>query len=371
MNIKESIRQYATTIGIDCVGFTTADPFFEIEKRLRAQYDQQLVSGFEEKEIARRINPKLTMPTAKTIISIAIAYPSKTLARQDNKVRGSFSSSSYGKDYHHVLRERMAQLACYIEEKTGAVSQCFSDTGPLVDTVVARRAGVGFIGKNGLLITENYGSYVYLGYIMSEIDVAADEILATSCGSCVKCIDACPTNALFGNGSMNAKKCLSYQTQKKGVVTEPYRSKMGKMLYGCDICQMVCPYNKGINNEFHEEMMPVLDDVKPEISQILRMTKRQFKDKFGYMAGAWRGVHVTRRNALIAARNLKASNLVPEIELLLEEEVRQEIRVTALEALLTLTGSIPQKYFEEVVENCGSDTEIKEAYKEIYDRLSL
>lgn len=365
-NMKEQIKQYAKSIGIDCVGFTTAAPFTEIEERLKYQYEQGYISGFEEKEVQKRIYPDITMPTAKTIIAIAMAYPSRTGQSRDDKRRGYFASASYGKDYHLILKERMALLESYIATEFGKASQCYSDTGPLVDTAVARRAGLGFIGKNGLLITEEYGSYVYLGYVLSEVEIAPDELVVYGCGECSKCVDACPTNALFGNGSMDAKKCLAFQTQKKGVIKEPYRTKMGKMLYGCDICQMVCPYNKKKDYHIHLEMEPVFEDVAPELGPLLLMTKREFKERFSYMAGAWRGVHVTRRNALIAARNLKAVELIPEIIKLLETEKRLEIRVTALETLKKLNGEIPSMYVEEIEKGCLlEDIEIAQAYKEL------
>lgn len=366
MDIKQKIRWYAQSIGIDCIGFTTADPFLEIEQRLKLQYEKGYISGFEEKDIQKRIKPTLTMPEARSLIAIAMAYPSRTGHPKDGKRRGYFASASYGKDYHLILREKMDMLSQYLEETFNSVSQGFSDTGPLVDTAVARRAGVGFIGKNGLLITEQYGSYVYLGYLMTDLEIAPDEIIGDGCGECNACVQRCPTQALFGNQSMDAKKCLAYQTQKKGTIIEPYRTKMGKMLYGCDICQMVCPYNRRKDHHIHQDMEPTYEDVAPELVKLINITKKDFQTQFSYMAGAWRGVHVIRRNALIVARNLHAKELVPEILQRLEVEKRLEIRVTALEAIGKLTGEIPELYEKEI--EAGSmheNVEIAQAYAEI------
>lgn len=365
-DIKNKIRAYSKKIDIDCIGFTTAAPFLEIEQRLKMQYEKGYISGFEEKEIQKRIYPQLTMANSQSLIAIAMAYPSRTRHEKDQKRRGYFASASYGADYHVILREKMELLCAYIQSEFGVVSHGFSDTGPLVDTAVAKRAGLGFIGKNGLLITKEYGSYVYLGYIMSELKVEPDEEVDDGCGTCTKCVTSCPTNALFGNGSMDAKKCLAYQTQKKGVIAEPYRSKMGKMLYGCDICQMVCPYNKRKDHHIHEEMEPVYEDVAPELSKLFHMTKKEFQSQFGYMAGSWRGVHVIRRNALIVARNIKAIELIPEIQKRLEVETRPEIRVTALEAIGRLTGEIPKQYVQEIAEGVmHTEYEIAQGYLEI------
>lgn len=309
------------------------------------------------------------MPTAQSLISIAMAYPSRTGVSNDGKRRGYFASASYGKDYHLILREKMEMLCNYIESEFNFQSVGFSDTGPLIDTVVAKRAGVGFIGKNGLLITKEFGSYVYLGYVMTELEITPDTPIFDGCGECDECVKRCPTQALFGNKSMDAKKCLAYQTQKKGVIAEPYRTKMGKMLYGCDICQMVCPYNKQKNHHIHSDMEPIYEDVAPELAKLFHITKREFQTQFSYMAGAWRGVHVIRRNAFIVARNLSAKELIPEMIKRLESEPRLEIRVTILEAIGKITGEIPSMYKKEVKDGITHvQEEIAQGYLEIQEK---
>ena len=166
MNIKLEIQKLAKEIGISKIGFTTADDFAYLEKSLRLAVEEGRTSGFEHKNIEERIYPKLSLESAKTIISIAVAYPHK-LKQQPQKTdykRGKFTPNSWGLDYHHVLQDKLDKLARGIEELTADFEyKGMVDTGALVDTAVAQRAGIGFLGKNGLIISKEYGSYMFLG----------------------------------------------------------------------------------------------------------------------------------------------------------------------------------------------------------------
>ena len=132
------------------------------------------------------------------------------------------------------------------------------DTGALVDTAVAQRAGIGFIGKNGLVISKEFGSYMFLGELITNLDIEPDQPVDYGCGDCNRCVTACPTSCLIGDGSMNAKRCLSFQTQDKGVMDLEFRKKIKTVIYGCDICQICCPYNKGLDNPLATEIDPDL-----------------------------------------------------------------------------------------------------------------
>ncbi|GAF36768.1 iron-sulfur cluster-binding protein [Lentilactobacillus farraginis DSM 18382 = JCM 14108] len=218
--LKERIIAESRKIGIDKIGFTTADDFESLRSSLEAQKAAGHTSGFEHPNLDERLNPKLILKDAKTIIAIALAYPSK-LKRQPPRTglkRGQFARASWGDDYHDILREKMALLTERIQELTDeSVSfEPMVDTGQLIDVAVANRAGLGFIGKNGLLITEEFGSFVYLGEIVTNLVLAPDQPIPCQCGDCTRCLDACPVQALLGDGRMNAQRCLSYQTQTKG-----------------------------------------------------------------------------------------------------------------------------------------------------------
>ncbi|MET1240448.1 tRNA epoxyqueuosine(34) reductase QueG, partial [Enterococcus faecalis] len=243
--LKEKIIQESQRLGIDKIGFTHAEPFIELEDSLHEQRERGYNSGFEHQNVEERIYPEKTFEHPKSIISIALAYPTKAQGKmpRDEK-RGQFARASWGIDYHHILQDRLQKLIAFIEEQAATEAEKEHwrfrpqvDTGEYVDTAVAQRAGLGFIGKNGLLITEEFGSFVYLGEVTTNIQFEPDEPVPNGCGDCTRCITGCPTGALLGDGRMNAQKCLSYQTQTKGMMPEEYRKKMRNVIYGCDICQ--------------------------------------------------------------------------------------------------------------------------------------
>ncbi|MGT2787049.1 tRNA epoxyqueuosine(34) reductase QueG, partial [Streptococcus loxodontisalivarius] len=220
MDIKEEIKRIAAEIGISKIGFTTADDFDYLEKSLRASVEEGRSTGFEHKVIEERIKPKLSLASAKTIISIAVAYPNK-LPVQPPKTefkRGKITPNSWGLDYHYVLQDKLKRLAEAIEDLTDDFEyKGMVDTGALVDTAVARRAGIGFIGKNGLVISKEFGSYMFLGELITNLEIEPDQPVDYGCGDCNRCVEACPTSCLIGDGTMNARRCLSFQTQDKGM----------------------------------------------------------------------------------------------------------------------------------------------------------
>ena len=224
---------------------------------------------------------------------------------------------------------------------------------------MAQRAGLGFIGRNGLLITEEYGSFVYLGEVVTNIQFEPDEPGVFGCGDCTRCITACPTKALLGDGRMNAQRCLSYQTQTKGLMPEEYRKKMRNVIYGCDICQLVCPYNRGKDFHFHDEMEPKVDEVYPKLKPMLQLSNKEFNAQFGHLAGSWRGKKPLQRNALIALANLGDTSALPEIEKCLTD-VRPVIRATAAWAIGRLGRKEPKKWIEtlEVVDQKEDNEEV-------------
>lgn len=175
MDIKVEIQKLAKEIGISKIGFTTADDFAYLEKTLRAGVEESRTAGFEHKVIEERIKPKLSLASAKTIISIAVAYPNKLPVNppKTQYKRGKITPNSWGLDYHYVLQDKLNRLAEGIEKLTEDFEyKGMVDTGALVDTAVARRAGIGFIGKNGLVISKEFGSYMYLGELITNLEIA-------------------------------------------------------------------------------------------------------------------------------------------------------------------------------------------------------
>lgn len=339
---KEEIIQYSKTIGIDKIGFTTASTFDELKNRLLRQQELGYQSGFEEPNIEKRVNPALLLDEPRSIISIALAYPSKMNTRVEGKKgerRGLFCRASWGMDYHIILRGRLEKLEQYIKMKyPEARLKSMVDTGELADRAVAQRAGIGWSGKNCAIITPEFGSYVYLGEMITNIPFEPDQPIEDRCGSCNKCIEACPTGALVQGGQINAQKCIAFLTQTKDFIPEEYRDKIGNRIYGCDSCQTACPENKGKNFHFYKEMEPNPDEVKPLLKPMLQMSNREFKTKYGYLSGAWRGKKPIQRNAIIALAHFKDETALDDLIKLLNDDSRPVMRGTSAWAIGKIGG---------------------------------
>jgi epoxyqueuosine reductase len=217
--LKQEIIAYSKEIGIDKIGFASAGVFTGLKERLQVQQENNYQSGFEESDIEKRTKPDLLLPKAKSIIAIALAYPSKMKdaprsTREDR--RGIFCCASWGVDYHHVLREKLQKLEAFILEKQpDALMKSMVDTGELSDRAVAERAGIGWSGKNCAIITPEFGSYVYLGEMITTIAFEPDRPLEDNCGTCNKCVEVCPTGALVQGGQLDSNKCIAFLTQTK------------------------------------------------------------------------------------------------------------------------------------------------------------
>ncbi|WP_160725873.1 tRNA epoxyqueuosine(34) reductase QueG [Bacillus sp. USDA818B3_A] len=340
--LKKELIAYSKEIGIDKIGFTTADPFTELKSRLLRQQELGYQSGFEEPDIDKRVTPAMLLEGAHSIISIALAYPSKMSSHVESRKgerRGIFSRASWGLDYHHILRDRLNKLEAFILDKfPEAKLKSMVDTGELSDRAVAERAGIGWSGKNCSIITPEFGSYVYLGEMITNIPFEPDTPIEDQCGTCTKCIDACPTGALIQGGQIDAKRCISFLTQTKELIPDEFREKIGNRIYGCDSCQTACPVNKGVNFHFHEEMETDPEIAKPLLKPILKLSNREFKKSFGMVSGAWRGKRPIQRNAIIALAHFKDESAVPDLIDILENEASSVNRGTAAWALGRIGG---------------------------------
>jgi epoxyqueuosine reductase len=359
--LKQEIIEYSKQIGIDKIGFASASVFEELKMRLRQQQELGYQSGFEEPDIEKRTNPQLLLPGAKSIIAIALAYPSKMKnAPRSTKEerRGIFCRASWGQDYHMILRDRLNKLEDFIRSKVpDAQLKSMVDTGELSDRAVAERAGIGWSGKNCSIITPEFGSFVYLGEMITNIPFPPDTPLEDRCGTCNKCVEACPTGALVQGGQLNAQKCIAFLTQTKGFLPDEYRTKIGNRLYGCDTCQIVCPENKGKDFHLHPEMEPDPEIVKPKLKPLLHMSNKEFKEKFGSISGSWRGKKPIQRNAILALAHYKDETAIPDLVKLLHEDPRPVIRGTAAWALGKIRSKQVIKDLEKAKER-ESDQEV-------------
>ena len=370
MNVQQlqtDLIEYAKSIGVDKIGFTTASPFNELKNRLKRQQELGYQSGFEESDIEKRTEPLLLLDSAQSIIAIALAYPSKMENAPTGKKgerRGIFARASWGIDYHVAVRERLQLIEEWLEQRVPGVKlKSMVDTGELVDRAVAERAGIGWSGKNCSIITPEFGSYVYLGELITNIPFEPDEPIENECGDCTLCLDVCPTGALVQPGQLNAQHCVAFLTQTKDFMPDEFRGEIGNRIYGCDTCQTVCPKNKRKFNWIHDEFKPDPELAKPLLKPLLNISNKEFKSKFGPMSGSWRGKKPIQRNAIIALAHFKEQDAVPDLVELMKKDERPVIRGTAAWAVGKIGGPLAEQALRTALEKEKDVEVLKEIEK--------
>lgn len=340
--LKRDMKAAAASLGIDRIGVASADPFRELKQRLIRHRELGYESGFEEPDLDKRTDPSLLHDDPQSIIAIAVAYPSKLANPPKSEPgvrRGIMSRSAWGRDYHTVLRDRLRRLEEWLRERVPALrAESMVDTGALSDRAVAERAGIGWSAKNCSIITPEWGSWVYLGEMITNLPLPPDSPITDRCGECTACIDACPTGALVGPGQLNAQRCISFVTQTKGLVSDEMMRKIGNRLYGCDTCQVVCPENRGKNWTHQPELQPDTEKAKPLLVPLLTVGNREFKEAYGQTSSTWRGRKPIQRNAAIALGNFKERSAVGPLAEMLQGDPRYELRATAAWALGRIGG---------------------------------
>jgi epoxyqueuosine reductase len=261
----DSVRQRALALGFDLVGFGSAESFETARELILEDLARGRLGGMAwitPERVRLSCDPETLLPGARTIVGLGMAYgPGGSTAGCpiDDLPRGRVARYARGRDYHDVIRPRLRSLAGTIVDAFGADTRCrtFVDTGPLVDRAAAVRAGLGFIGKNTCLLTGRHGSYVLLSAILTTAELRPDPPVTKDCGLCRACIDACPTEAIVAPGQLNATRCISYLTiEHRGAIPTQLRPKMGDWVFGCDICQEVCPWNQARPDPKHSEFQP-------------------------------------------------------------------------------------------------------------------
>lgn len=316
MDLKKYIIDKSKDLEIDIIGFTNTDEFEGIEDILKSRREKNYETEFEERDIKKRVRPKEILKGGKSIIVIGMSYYTDSY--------GQLSLSSVGTDYHIVLTEKLERLVSEIkkadynfEYKIGV------DTTPLLERQLAKKAGVGWYGKNSNIINDNFGSFIFLGYIISSLELKEDLPVGEKCGQCDLCIRSCPAGAIKPNYELDAKRCISYLTQTKGEIPYDLREKMGDRIYGCDTCQLVCPKNidviksskKKTNEKDNKDLI-----LNIELEELFNMSNRDFKEKYGDIAFSWRGKNVIKRNAIIALGNKKDKTDIPLLKQGLKDE---------------------------------------------------
>ncbi len=289
MDYKKEIINFCNSLSLTEIGFCNSETFIDLKELLIDRKNKNFQNEFEEKDLEKRINPKILMPEGQTIISIAFPYFYK---KYDAEVY--FSIYTRGIDYHKVLSNYLKKICDFIEA-LGGTAKFFVDSNPLPERYIASKCGIGFIGKNNMLINKKYGSYVFLGEIITDLQIEKDTPLQNGCKNCEECLKACPTKSL---GSKNSNICLSYITQKKHIEDFWFTNLKGR-IFGCDSCQNVCPYNSNAKESFIDEFQPFNYMSEVDIKELLNMDNKIFTEKYKITSSGWRGKNILQRNALI------------------------------------------------------------------------
>lgn len=269
--ISEAIRKKALEMGFAACGFSKAEQLPEDAERLKNWLEKGYHGrmAYMANHFKKRTDPSLLVEGSKSVISLLYNY--YTDKQQSDPEAPVISKYAYGRDYHFVLKEKMNHLFDHINSEFGPVEgRIFVDSAPVLDRAWAKRAGLGWIGKNSMLISRKAGSFVFIAEIILDLELEYNKVPEGDfCGSCTRCIEACPTEAILTNRTLDAQKCISYQTiENKGDIEESLKGKLSNHFFGCDICQDVCPWNRSALPHKEPAFEPSLD--------LLLMTKNDW-----------------------------------------------------------------------------------------------
>lgn len=328
--IKTIVKQYAIELGFDLVRITSAEEFAEDRAVALDRLKSGLMDGlpwYNENRVKRGTNPHQLLFEARSIICIGLNYfqeeVSETSSEHDsNTPKGKVARYARGRDYHKVIKQRMRQYVVGLSERLGSsvTARWYVDDGPMLDRAAAKRSGLGWFGKNTNILTPELGSWVFLGQIVTDLDLEPDSPLKKTCGSCVLCIKSCPTGAIIAPYTIDNARCISHLTiENRGPIPLELRPQMLDWVFGCDICQEVCPVNRkaSTNQEpgFQRKGLGLID-----LSELLKLSEEEFQQRF-------QGTPIMRakrvglkRNACVALGNLKNTEAIPILGQVLTQE---------------------------------------------------
>jgi epoxyqueuosine reductase len=339
-DLKARIRAQALALGFEACGFASAADPWPAGARLRAFIDQGRHGAMDwmAQTVDRRAHPQAMWPDARSAIVLGVNYgpevdPLEALA---DRSRAAISVYAQGDDYHELIKKRLKALARWLVAETGCELKVFVDTAPLMEKPLAQAAGIGWQGKHTNLVSREFGSWLFLGSVLTTLDIAPDAASAEHCGACTACLDICPTNAFPAPFQLDARACLSYLTiEHKGPIPRQYRAAMGNRIYGCDDCLAVCPWNKFAQTA-QESALHARDALRsPALADLARLDDAGFRALFAKSPVKRIGRARFVRNVLYAIGNSGDSQLAGTA-LALADDPSAEVRGAAAWALRRL-----------------------------------
>jgi epoxyqueuosine reductase len=319
VSLTQAIKNEARQLGFSLAGITTPEPALHWPV-----YKHWLLMGrhgsMDYLTDHRRADPRLVLPECQSILVLGMNYPDPVSVSQndDGHPSGRIAAYAWGRDYHLVIQERLKSLAAHINGKLGIQipQHWYTDTGPIMERDLAQRAGLGWIGKNTCLIHPKIGSYFLLAEILLGIELEPDSPFNHDrCGTCSRCITACPTGCILPDRTLDARRCIAYLTiENKGVIPPDLRPSIGNRVFGCDICQLICPWNKSITQEHDPAFNPDPVFANPDLIAELTINPQNFIQKFKdnpVLRSKRRGY---LRNVAVALGNTGDASALPALE---------------------------------------------------------
>ncbi|HEY9900723.1 MAG TPA: tRNA epoxyqueuosine(34) reductase QueG [Pantanalinema sp.] len=357
----QTLVSHAQSLGFSAVGVAPAEPYRGAEA-YRRWVEAGHHAGMEwmTRNMDRRSDPREVVNGAHSVISLWMAYDPGPLGPMPQDVpRGRIARYALGLDYHDVIPERLRALARLLDDP---VARSYVDTGPVLERSVAERAGLGWIGKNGCIISPKRGSYGLLAEIITAVPLPVSEAPhPVRCGTCTRCIPACPTGAIVSPGVVDARRCISYLTiEHRGPIPRDLRPLMGEWVFGCDLCQEVCPWNKHSEQATEPAYSPKEGRAYPDLVELLTQTQEEFSARFKGSPIKRTKRHGMARNAAIALGNLGDPATVPALAQAMREDADSSVRGAAAWALGRIGGASARDALEQVLETEADGSVIEE-----------
>ena len=323
--VENTVRAYAKELGFNLVGITSAEPFLRDEQAALKRVQDGMMDGlrwYTEERVRRANRPQVLLEEAQSVISLAISYNTGAPPSGD-KLSGKIARYAWGDDYHDVIKKRLRQFCDGLEERLGRPirTRIFVDDGPMNDRAAAERAGLGWFGKNTNILTPSHGSWVFLAQVITDLEMTPDEPLKKTCGSCVLCIDACPTGAIVAPYVLDNRKCISFLTiELRGPIPKDMRPLIGDWVFGCDICQDVCPVNRKAAVGLEPAFQKRHDFSAPDLIPLLELDDEGFRERFRNSPVKRAKRAGLQRNVCVALGNIGDAAAVPALSKALESD---------------------------------------------------
>ena len=325
-NLKQMIREEAARLGFVQCGFARAGAVPEAGEALKrwVAEGRHGTMGWMEERVGQRAHPQALWPEAKSVIALAMSYAPAEDPRwlAEEPGRGRISVYAQGGDYHKTVKKALKALARFIVEAVPSELKVFVDTAPVMEKPLSAAAGIGWQGKHTNLLSRTHGNWLFLGVIFTELELEPDPPASEHCGSCTRCLAACPTQAFDGPRRIDARRCISYLTiEHSGPIPVEFREAMGNRIYGCDDCLAACPWNSfAAAAQANKAFLPRAELVAPELADLLALDDSSFRELFAGSPIKRIGVKRFLRNCLIAAGNSGDPKLIGVVTRLVGDE---------------------------------------------------